>query len=80
MNSGGSGVFIYLMALQNQNGTAQHVGARFLGDRVPVQSLAIVEGQIVAGLLTFAPTDPRCCPSLEVVRRYRLETVLAELP
>lgn len=80
VDSGGSGTFVYLMAMHNQNGIAQHVGARFLGDRVRVQGLSIAEGRIVAHLRTFAPSDPLCCPSLEVTRSYRMETALAELP
>lgn len=80
VDSGGSGTFVYLMAMHNRNGMAQHIGARFLGDRVRVQSMSIESGEITALLRTFAQTDPLCCPTLDVTRRYRVETVLAELP
>jgi hypothetical protein len=71
--TGGSGTFIYLVAMVNQNGVPKQVAAQLLGDRVKVQNLAVQNGQIVINVLTFGPNDPMCCPSQLVIRTYRLE-------
>lgn len=63
-NSGGSGSFVYLAALLAQK-DAQATGVTLLlGDRVRVESVAIVDGQIEVVAATFADSDPMCCPSL----------------
>jgi hypothetical protein len=72
-NTGGSGTFIYLVAVVNQNDAPQQVAAQLLGDRVKVQNLAVQNGQIVINVLIFGPNDPMCCPSQLVIRTYRLE-------
>ena len=72
-NTGGSGTFIYLVAVANQNGAPQQVAAQLLGDRVKVQNLAVQNGQIVINVLSFGQNDPMCCPSQLVIRTYRLE-------
>jgi hypothetical protein len=39
---------------------------------VVVNSLEVVDRQIVAKLRAHAPTDPLCCPSQEITRRFSL--------
>ncbi len=73
VNTGGSGVFVYMLVVVNRNGLPQRVAAEMLGDRVSVQNLAVKEGQIVLNALGFAPGDPMCCPSQSVIRTYRLQ-------
>jgi len=73
VNTGGSGVFVYMLVVVNRNGAPQQVAAELLGDRVDVQNLAVKEGQIVLNALGFAPGDPMCCPSQSVSRTYRLQ-------
>jgi putative hemolysin len=73
VNTGGSGTFIYLVALVSRNGAPQQVAAELLGDRVKVQNLAVKDGQIVLDMLGFVPSDPLCCPSQSVIRTYRLQ-------
>jgi len=73
VNTGGSGVFVYMLVVVNRNGLPQQVAAEMLGDRVNVQNLAVKEGQIVLNALGFAPGDPMCCPSQSVIRTYRLQ-------
>jgi len=73
VNTGGSGVFVYMLVVVNRNGSPQQVAAEKLGDRVNVQNLAVKEGQIVLDALGFAPGDPMCCPSQSVIRTYRLQ-------
>jgi LysM repeat protein len=72
-NSGGSGVFLYLAAVLDQDGQPANAATQLLGDRVDVKSLAIQEGEIALNILTSGPNDPLCCPSLEVSVRFRLE-------
>jgi hypothetical protein len=70
---GGSGTFIYLAAMINQDGAPQQAGIVLLGDRVKVQSLVIQAGQIAVDYLGFGPNDPMCCPSQAVLRTYQLQ-------
>lgn len=72
-NTGGSGTFLYLVAVTNQNGAVQQVASQLLGDRVKAQKLVLQNGQIVVNVLSFGPNDPQCCPSQLVIRAYRLE-------
>jgi hypothetical protein len=72
-NSGGSGSFVYLAAVLNQNGSPENVATTLLGDRAQVQSLTIEEGQIAVKMVTHGPDDPMCCPTQEVEQIYELE-------
>lgn len=72
-NSGGSGVFVYLAAVTNQDGTPVNVATQFLGDRVDIKSVIIEDGEIVVNMITQGPDDPFCCPTIEVTQRYRLD-------
>lgn len=72
-NSGGSGTFIYLAAVVDQNGAPLNIATRFLADRVQPKFIAIESGQISLTLVTHSPTDPLCCPSQEVTQIYRLQ-------
>jgi hypothetical protein len=71
-NSGGSGTFIYLAAVRNENGVPVNTSTILLGDRVKVQSLRVVDGQIVVTALTHAPEDPLCCPTQQAEETYLL--------
>lgn len=72
-SSGGSGAFIYLAAVINQNGQPVNVATTFLGDRVQPASASIQDGEIVFQGATHAPDDPMCCPTLKTTMKYRLE-------
>jgi hypothetical protein len=71
-NTGGSGTFYDLVAVLNKDGVAQPAARISLGDRVVVQSLAITGGRIVAKLRVHGPSDPLCCPTLDVTKAYAL--------
>ena len=73
VDTGGSGTFLYLVAVINQAGEPQQAAAQFLGDRVDVQSIGVKDGIVQLAMSTHAPDDPQCCPSLEEIRQYRLE-------
>ena len=85
---GGSGTFIYLAAVLNEESSAIPVATTLLGDRVAVRSIRIEEGRIVVGMRVRGPSDPLVMLTREVTRTYLLrdgELVLeqeetAELP
>jgi hypothetical protein len=74
-NSGGSGAFIYLAAVLNQDGEPNNQTTALLGDRVQVESLKIETGQIQIEMLTHGPDDPLCCPTQETTASYTLEAL-----
>ena len=79
-SSGGSGTFIYLAVLGPGGAAGVNLATAFLGDRVRVSELRIESEVLEARMLAHAPGDPSCCPSEEIVRRWRLaESELAEL-
>jgi hypothetical protein len=72
-NSGGSGTFVYLAAVVNQDGQPVNVATTLLGDRVQVESLKIENDQIVVEMVQAGPDDPMCCPSQRAVKTYELQ-------
>lgn len=72
-NTGGSGNFVDLLAVSGAGGIAQSIGAAFLGDRVAVQSITIVDQQVIVNMITQGPNDPSCCPTLNVTATYELQ-------
>jgi heat shock protein HslJ len=79
-NSGGSGSFIYLAAVINEDGAPVNVATAFVGDREQAQALTIEDGEITLEMVAHGPDDPMCCPTQEVTKRYQLQgDQLAEL-
>jgi heat shock protein HslJ len=72
-NGGGSGNFINLALIVDQDGAPVHLASAPLGDRVVVQELAIDNNQIALTMLTQGPDDPMCCPSQMVTQTYELQ-------
>ena len=72
-SSGGSGSFVYLAVVLNQQGKPSNVATLLLGDRVQIQSLKVAEGQIILMLIQQGPNDPMCCPTQAVENVYTLE-------
>ena len=71
---GGSGVFFDLAPVLNRGGQPVPLAPVSLGDRVQIRSVAITDdGAVRVELLKHGPNDPLCCPTLDVVLRYRLE-------
>jgi hypothetical protein len=71
-NGGGSGTFISLIAITNENGQAKQIGESILGDRVSVETADISSGVIHLGMKVHAPNDGLCCPSLSEKQNYWL--------
>ena len=70
--NGGSGHFIELAAVLNQNGTAYNVSTIYLGDRVIVESGKVENGTIVLNMRVQGPNDGLCCPSQSVIWSFAL--------
>ena len=70
-SGGGSGTFISLEAVINDNGTPNHAATVLLGDRVQVKSVTAESGEITVDMVTHGPDDPLCCPTLEVTHKYK---------
>ena len=79
--NGGSGHFIELAAVLNQNGTAYNVSTTYLGDRVIVESGKVGNGTIVLNMRVQGPNDGLCCPSQFVIWSFALNgNQLVKLP
>ena len=80
-NTGGSGNFRELVVVLNQDGEPDPRGSLFIGDRTRIDAVRIEDGVIVADLTTHGETDPLCCPTLAVERRYAWDgSAVQELP
>jgi hypothetical protein len=69
-SGGGSGTFYTLHLVTVQDG-APFAGAGLqLGDRIKLNSIAIVDNQVRIDMTTQGPTDPMCCPTQDETRIY----------
>ena len=67
-NTGGSGFFVSLAVVLDQDGTPVNIASTLLGDRVDVYALTIDENGVIAvEMVRQGPNDPMCCPT-EVTR------------
>ena len=71
-NGGGSGTFYELLAVIRDDGANSTVARQSLGDRVVIESLAIVGERIELKMIAHGPNDALCCPSVPVTRTYDL--------
>ena len=72
ISGGGSGTFIHLVAVLDRDGEPESAAWVLLGDRVPVRSLSITSGQIVAQTVAHRSGDGLCCPTLNITRDFAL--------
>ncbi|MBK8051399.1 MAG: LppP/LprE family lipoprotein [Anaerolineales bacterium] len=72
-NGGGSGIFINLAAMVDQDGVPVNVDTALLGDRVEVTSLTIDSDQVVVEMVAQGPDDPMCCPTQLVRQTYTID-------
>jgi hypothetical protein len=73
LNSGGTGVFKFLIIMLNEGGDPRQASSSFLGDRVQINTLDIAQDQIPLNFLGFGPNDSMCCPSQVTIRTYALQ-------
>jgi len=79
--NGGTGHFIELAAVINQNGIPENVSTLSLGDRVVVESASVENGTIVLNMRVHGPNDGLCCPSQPALWSFILdENQLVKLP
>lgn len=71
-SGGGSGAFIYLVAVLDRDGAPSQAARAYLGDRVRVESLSISDGQVLAQILAHGPGDGLCCPSVRTTSTFAL--------
>ncbi len=72
-SGGGSGTFISLEAVINDQGAPKHFASRSLGDRAQINSVVIEGGEITVDMVTHGPDDPMCCPSLQATKTFTLQ-------
>lgn len=81
VNSGGSGMFVYLTVVPRIGQAPQPLEpleAVLLGDRVTLNSLSIADQAITLNMVTQGPNDPMCCPTQEVTRIYTVQPALVQ--
>jgi len=69
-SSGGTGSFYELALLCRGAAGWENTDTSLLGDRVKVHAVAIENDQIIVDMTTHEPTDPLCCPTREVKKRF----------
>jgi len=72
-NTGGTGTFEDLVFVLNRAGEPDPAASIFLGDRVPVEHIRVVEGRVEVDLTMHGPGDPMCCPTMDITRQFRLQ-------
>ena len=70
-NYGGSGVFVSVVAMINQNGKPAQSAAEMIDDRPMINSIVIKDGQIFLDATVHGPNDAGCCPAQPVKQVYR---------
>ena len=71
-NYGGTGVFVSVVAMLNENGKPVQAAAEMLDDRPQINSISIKDGQIYLDATVHGPNDPGCCAAQPVKNVYRL--------
>lgn len=72
-NYGGTGVFVSVIAMLNQNGQPVQAAGELIDDRPIINSLTIKDEQILLDVTVHGPNDPGCCAAQPNKRVYRYE-------
>ncbi|MBL1174241.1 hypothetical protein [Pantanalinema sp. GBBB05] len=80
VNTGGSGVFMYLAPVLQQGNRLQSGSPLLLGDRVRVQSIMIDQSRAKVDMLTHAAKDPMCCPTQKITQLFTLQMLPTLVP
>lgn len=72
-NGGGSGYFLRLIAMLNNNGRARQAAITELGDRVQIEKLSINKEIVTLTMQVQGPMDSNADLSIRRVIRYRLK-------
>jgi hypothetical protein len=71
-NTGGSGFFVMLSAVINDQGKPKFIAFADLEDRVKINSLSIQSGKIVVDMVIHGPNDPAPFPTVKKIATYGL--------
>ena len=71
-NNGGSGVFVYLVAMINQGDAYAQLPPALIDDRPQINSVAIENGKVIVQAVIHSAGDPMATPSMNVVEEYQL--------
>jgi hypothetical protein len=71
-NGGGSGVFVSVVVMLNQDGQIVQAGAVLIDDRPKINSLTIQDGQINIDAVIHGINDPLANPTFAVTKTYQL--------
>ncbi|MCL4531393.1 MAG: hypothetical protein M1282_18570 [Chloroflexi bacterium] len=72
-NYGGTGVFVSVIAMLNQNGQPMQAASEMIDDRPQINSLSIQNGQIFLDAVIHGSNDPGCCAAWPTKRTFRYE-------
>jgi hypothetical protein len=72
-SGGGSGTFVELAAVRNEDGAAHPVATVLLGDRILVREVRIEDQRILVRLRARGATDPFSLRTREISRHYTLD-------
>ena len=73
INTGGTGIFVHMVAFLNQSGGPKQAAELLIEDRTVINSLKIDNGVIYMQRIAHSPEDAMCCPSEVVDEAYVLE-------
>ncbi len=71
-NQGGTGVYVSLIAVLNQDGQPMQAASAFVDDRPLINSLSIQDGAIILAATIHGPNDPMVSPTFPVSKTYQL--------
>jgi hypothetical protein len=74
-NGGGSGVFVSLVVVLNNNGKPEQFGAALIDDRPVIKDLSIAGGKINLAAVIHNINDPMCCPSKDVIQVFQINKI-----
>jgi hypothetical protein len=71
-NFGGTGVFVSVNAVLNQDGLPRHAASYMIDDRPKINVLDVRDGEIFLDAIIHGIDDPACCPEMSVTRSFKL--------
>jgi hypothetical protein len=71
-NSGGTGDFISVVVVLNQNGAPMQSADRLIDDRAMINGMTIHNGRILVDAVIHGPADPMCCPNFPAMETLQL--------
>lgn len=78
--TGGSGCYLYLVAVHNINGKPKSVASVGLGDRVQVKGIVIKNGIIELKMLSHDNQGGQCCPTRKTAPKFKIKgNIMSEI-